>query len=242
MTRSVISKQEDQRCNSSREKVPRDVPLANLGAKRADGLECIYRPVTSANTLNISMRCVLLTLNKTLSLSLSLSLFLSLFLSFSLSHGCNRPREKKSARLGSAWLASAAVPRGVVRPAKQSLSNGSRDNLSIYREEHRGRYPADRERVAAASPAHHVAIHSAFGFQCACRVGLRRGVARRVIEEVGVGCDHTTALLAGRARSIERKGKKSFRQTRIPEASSLQGSRINDLRAMIFRILPGEYS
>lgn len=74
------------------------------------------------------------------------------------------------------------------------------------------------------------------------RVGLRRGVAtRRMIEEVGVasviaGCaalDYAARAL----ESIERKGKKSFRQTRIPEASSLQGSRINDLRAMIFRIL-----
>jgi len=40
---------------------------------------------------------------------------------------------KNTARLGSAWLDSAPVPRGVVRPAEQSLSNGSRDNLSIAR-------------------------------------------------------------------------------------------------------------
>lgn len=37
-----------------------------------------------------------------------------------------------------------------------------------------------------------------------------------------------------RSDSIERKGKKSFRQTRIPEASSLQGSRINDLSVRWF--------
>ena len=67
------------------------------------------------------------------------------------------------------------------------------------------------------------------------------GLLFGVIEEVGVGCDHRAAprrAAPRRSGSIERKGKKSFRQTRIPEASRRykdQGSMISG--AMIFRIL-----
>lgn len=43
------------------------------------------------------------------------------------------------------------------------------------------------------------------------------GLLGGVIEEVGVGCDHRAAA-PRRSGSIERKGKKSIRQTRIPEA------------------------
>ena len=77
---------------------------------------------------------------------------------------------------------------------------------------------------------------SAFGFRCACRVGLRRRVTRRSDRGSGSLAAVITAprraapSRAHRSGSIERKGKKSFRQTRIPEASRRykdQGSMIS---------------
>lgn len=117
------------------------------------------------------------------------------------------------------------------RPSGRSFAaNGSCDKI---RRMHRGKFPpSPRDMIAI--------LRSAFGFRCACRVGLRRGVTRR--SDRGSGsrrCDHRAAPRA--PVGIDR----AERQKIIPAnedpggLASLQGSRINDLGAMIFRILRG---
>jgi len=70
-----------------------------------------------------------------------------------------------------------------------------------------------RRRYAIWSRSYVVRLDSDVRAELDYAAGLLDGV----IEEVGVGCDHRAA--PRRSGSIERKGKKSFRQTRIPEAS-----------------------
>lgn len=133
-------------------------------------------------------------------------------------------------QLGSAWLASA--PWGVVRCRRTGHAIIHR----IYRRKYYQRKISGGSRACSSSSSNSSnfdPIHSAFGFRCACRVGLRRGVTRRVTRGSGSRLWSSRCALR-RSESIERKGKKSFRQTRIPEASSLQGSRINDLSVRWF--------
>lgn len=134
-------------------------------------------------------------------------------------------------RLGA--YANRDVIRGVVHTCLRSLR-------IIIRRISRGRR-SGRWIVTVASPItvsrFTTYVVRADSPTCVPRVGLRRGGFTRRSDR-GSG---SWLWSPRRSESIERKGKKSFRQTRIPEASaSLQGSRINDLRAMIFRILAGD--
>lgn len=152
-----------------------------------------------------------------------------------------------SARPGSPRRGAYAARRG------SSGTSLPRMGHTIKSVEHRwiiaGDFRWNRERVSRppspSPPRDMIAIlRSAFGFRCACRVGLRRGVTRRSDRGSGSRLWSPRGRAAPRrSGSIERKGKKSFRQTRIPEASR----RYKDQGSMIsvrddFSNSPAEYS